>query len=198
MASVAIDIDGTSPQPRKCQFHVPKPRKCSVHVSNTSKCLLIVWAVTVCTVLAMTLPIGLCADKMFMEQDVGEIGVNGRLIHECNASLQLDVSGCYCSVCSKLGSCHKLKYELSLYDQKNNLTLDNVWVWGCHCSDYENPVVEGPMRCTIDENSMTLEGYGREASYKIMVITLVATFSAMVFCMCGIGGTIIGISACNT
>lgn len=176
---------------------VCKIRRNTFRVSNRLRCLLVVWAVTVTVTLAITVPIGLCAGSMFMDQGVGEIGVNGRRIRECNATLQLDVAGCFCLLCSSTGRCHQLKYGLVLRDQERNATLSNEWVWGCHCSDCENPVIDGPMRCTVDDaNNDTLEGYGREPSYKVGVITLVVA-TVLVVQSCGIAGTIYGVINCD-
>lgn len=189
------------PPPKRNEVTVVIPQSVCVQkkcgMSNMSKCILIMWILTIIIVLAMTLPVGLRADEMFQEQGVGEIGVNGRLVRMCNATLKKDNRDCSC-VCGKTYYCHRLEYALRYIDVESNTTMSNDWTSRCHCSDYENVVIEGTIRCTIDEKDMSLEGYGNYKGYKVTTITLVAVFASLVFCCCGCGGTLFALMHCDT
>lgn len=186
---VVVDIkQGEEGNP---SFSLAEHLKCpKCHMNNMQRCITVSWVFAIDIVLVMILSVALRADTMFQEQDVGETDVNDRLIHKCNATLKMDMSGCTC-VCTNSIKCHKLWYELSLSESANNISLQNEWTSDCHCSDYENVVTKGTMRCTIKEKGMMLEGYGREPNYRIMVIALLCGFSAFVLVFCGCGGTLI-------
>jgi hypothetical protein len=147
------------------------------HAKQGCLCLTVSWTIVIAIILSMTLPVGLLADRMFRTQKPGEIGVNGRMVLECNATLKSEKRMCMC-VCGRTSDCHTLEYVLSYSNATSNTTLTNKWKWGCHCSTYENVVIDGPMRCTMGKDNI-LKGYGREKAYKVMVITLISVFSCL-------------------
>lgn len=156
----------------------------SVKQSNYKKyCSIALLAITLGVVIIMEVSLGVNADNMFKEQKVGQMGTNGRLIHRCNASLVEDDYSCAYCFCDRTNRCHKLTYDLQLIS--NGTVTSNSWTWGCHCATYEGIVYEGTMRCTVDKNGL-LHGYGREAYYKIGVITCFVVFPLgfLIFGLC--------------